>query len=39
MAWVNALVGWARCGERRHLVAVAGPALLLALTATLAMGG
>lgn len=38
MAWLNALFGWARCGERRHLTVTTGGMLLLALTATLTMG-
>lgn len=38
LAWINAAVGWARSGERRHLATVAGAVLLLALGATLAAG-
>ena len=38
LAWINALFGWARCGERRHLTITTGGMLLLALTATLTMG-
>ena len=38
MAWINALGGWARRGERRHLANVAGAVLLLTLGATLAAG-
>ncbi|MBP2301544.1 hypothetical protein [Azospirillum picis] len=38
LTWPNALVGWARRGEARHLTVTAGAALLLALAATLAAG-
>lgn len=36
LRWVAPLIGWARRGERRHVVTFAGGALLLAVVASLA---